>query len=259
VTVPTTITADPGADEPIIYASGTNASVTIATVDDNFIHLGGIDLSSGATITVASIPGGGTQKNHYVVVLSQANQSAIPDFSIDSTSKLDLNDNDILIHEGGTTDLGYIQAALAGTSPTLISTAAILNSAGNSHDPTINGTAYPEYVLGSGLASDLPTQPASWTVGGLSEPISDDGNDDIVKYTINGDYNLDGTVNIHDYNIAYTKSARPSPILSAGMPSAPARSPPMMSHSPPTWSTNPSPQHPTAPQASPLRSTPTIP
>ena len=119
ITGAATITADPGTTgdtaEPIIEASGSSAVLTINPGDDIFVHLGGLSLSNGATAKVDSVSGGGTEQNHYVVVIGAADATSAPLFSIDTTngSKLDLADNDLIIHDGASL-LPAVQGYLGG-------------------------------------------------------------------------------------------------------------------------------------------------
>ena len=46
---PTTITADPGSDEPIIEADGPTAQVIVNPTSDQQIHIGGLSLTDGLT------------------------------------------------------------------------------------------------------------------------------------------------------------------------------------------------------------------
>ncbi|MGO9913133.1 MAG: beta strand repeat-containing protein, partial [Isosphaeraceae bacterium] len=96
VTGAATITADPGSDAPNIVASGAAAVLTIQPITVGFVNLGGITLTGGASIIVPSVGAARTHTYHNVIVLD-SNGTTVPTFSIDSSSKLDMGDNDLII------------------------------------------------------------------------------------------------------------------------------------------------------------------
>jgi hypothetical protein len=191
VTGAATIDADPGTDSPNIVASGSAAVLTIQPATVGFVNLGGITLTNGASIVVPSVGASRTHTNHNVIVLD-SNGTTVPTFSIDSSSKLDLQDNDLIVQNGGS-ELSTIQAeATEGRDyPNndwmgngLTSSAAATNDA---------NAGFEQYVLGVALNGNLPSGPySSWQAG--SSTVSLGTNDVIVKYTYNGDFTLDGMV-----------------------------------------------------------------
>ncbi len=95
VTGPSRIIADPGSDEPIISAAGAAAQLTVnPTVGNQDIHIGGIELSGARSMDVKPLGTG-----HFALVVGVATQ-ANPALSIDSASKLNLENNDLIIHNG---------------------------------------------------------------------------------------------------------------------------------------------------------------
>lgn len=212
VTGAATIIADPGPDEPNIIASGSAAQLTIASSDSPAdVHVGGITLSSGASLTVASVGATRSNSNHNVLVVGTPGSSTDPTLSIDSSSKLDLQNNDVIVHTGssdrgsGSTDqLGVVNtdelALVAGLaargrnvapggilngtwtgSGLTSSTAASADAAAGDEQVILAVAQNSQLVLGSY---------SNWTVGSASETLA--SNDVLVKYTFNGDLTLDG-------------------------------------------------------------------
>jgi hypothetical protein len=97
VTGPITIASDPGTDQPIIEASGAGAVVTLNLGAASPMHLGGLDLTGGASVIVT--PGAGAA-NQELLVLGQAGATSAPMLVIDSTSKLDLSNVALVVHGG---------------------------------------------------------------------------------------------------------------------------------------------------------------
>ncbi|MGO9468335.1 MAG: endonuclease/exonuclease/phosphatase family protein [Isosphaeraceae bacterium] len=195
VTGAATIIADPGSDSPNIVASGTAANLTINPAIIGFVNLGGITLTDGASITVQSVGASRTHTYHNVIVLD-SNGTSVPTFSIDSSSKLDLQDNDMIIENGGS-ELSTVQGlAQTGadypnndwTGDGLTSSVAESNDANQGYEQTLLAVA---------LNGSLPSGPfTSWQAG--SGMLALGPNDVIVKYTYNGDFNLDGMVDDSD-------------------------------------------------------------
>jgi hypothetical protein len=197
-----TFTADSSTDltDPMVNltVSGSGASVLFNTTQ----HLAGLTLTNGAVATVTSTGAFRSPTNHNVLVIGTVNGPA-PIFSISSTSKLDLKDNDMVVHNGS---LAAVQAAAAegrnvapggaldGTwdGNGLTSSTAAANDAAQGYEQT---------VLGVALNGDMPASYSAWTVGGFSEPLRADGNDVLVKYTYNGDFALEGFVGADDAEI----------------------------------------------------------
>jgi hypothetical protein len=183
----TSIIADPGTDEPIIEASGSAAVVTLDPASGTDIHLGGLSLTNGAIATVTSLGSARAIANYHLLVIGLVGATAAPLYTIDSTSTLNLADNDMAILYGtGTSPLSTVQSELSqaydGTlwdKPGLTSSVAA----------TMGGVT----ALGFGEASTLGLS----TFDGLTLG----GNAVLVKYTLTGDANLDGTVNFSDFSI----------------------------------------------------------
>jgi hypothetical protein len=210
VTGPVTIISDPGTDEPKIVANGSAAQITIAPVTDTDVHVGGITLTNGAGITMQSVGGVRSHSVHNTLVVGTLGATADPTFSIDASSKLDLTDNDLVVHTGsndttGQTELGVVQgqaAAGRNVAPGGIFDGTwtgngLTSSAAANADSSANA-GYEQNILAVALNSDLflggPSGNNSvWTVGSASETLG--ANDILVKYTYNGDLNLEGAVN----------------------------------------------------------------
>jgi hypothetical protein len=186
VTGPSTIIADPGSDEPIIEASGSSAAITIDPSSGTDIHIGGLNLTNGASATLTSLGSARSVSNYHLLVIGVAGATGAPAYAIDATSTLDLTDNDMAILYGSgssplTTVNGELLEARDGglwDMPGLTSTAA-RNEGGTT-------------ALGFGEASTLDLT----TFDGLTLG----GNAVLVKYTLVGDANLDGNVGLADYN-----------------------------------------------------------
>jgi hypothetical protein len=203
VTGSSSIVGDPGADEPVVLANGASAELTVApTVSDQDIHLGGVMLINGAELSMASVGSSRSHGNHNVLVLGTLGAITSPTFSIDSASKLDLQDNDLIVHDG---NLAAMQSELAvGRN---VAAGGVANGTWNGNGLTSSiaaaddgsaGSNSEEFVLGCGLNSALPFPLSNWTVGSAVEPLRADGQDVLVKFTYNGDFNLDGSVNRQD-------------------------------------------------------------
>jgi hypothetical protein len=202
-----TADADPTSSQEVslvnLSASGTGSKVLF----DSNEHIAGLSLTDGATATVTSVTAlGGTwsNDNHDVLVIGTEDEATAPTFEIDSESKLDLADNDMIVHGGNdsSSDFAAVQAASAvgrNVAPGGIydgtwdgngltsSTAAVVDSGENA--------GYEETRLAVVLNSDLFLgQFSDWSAGSFNEPLRSDGNDVIVKYTYNGDLTLDGAV-----------------------------------------------------------------
>ncbi len=181
VTGATTIDADPGAVEPIVEASGSGAVVTLnpgaGTID---LHLGGLSLTNGASATVTSLGSARSLTAYHLLVIGTPAATAAPLYQVDSTSTLNLADNDMAILYGsGATPLAQVQEELqsaydngAWDKPGLTSSVA-----SSMHGAT---------GLGYGEAAAL----GDTTFDGQSLG----SNAVLVKYTLMGDSTLSGTV-----------------------------------------------------------------
>lgn len=215
VTGGTTIIADPGADEPIIAADGSSAAVVVALVNPigsgDLIHIGGVELSDGASLTVQSVGSAREPGNHEVLVIGALGAVNDPTIWVDSSSKIDLEDNDMIVHTGssdtGATDAqGYTETNELGAVAGLAAQGRNV-APGGAYDGTWTGNGltsssaasidaaagYEQNILAVEQSSDMYLGGyANWTVGVASEELG--ANDIIVKYTYNGDLNLDGMV-----------------------------------------------------------------
>ena len=179
---PDSITSDPGGDDPIITETTSAAVTSIPATAGNTIHIGGVNLTGGSKVTLASVTSGRTATNHRVLVVAGTGS-----FAIDSTSKLDLMDNDALF--------------LGGT----------LSTVNNSLTSGFNGSG--AWWTGGGIISSVAAAtPALKTLGVESNDngqgsslrtifdgqVTSDG-DVLVKYTYVGDADLSGTLTAADY------------------------------------------------------------
>ncbi len=186
VTGAASIIADPGTDEPVVQASGTAAVLTLNPTSGIDIHLGGLSLTNGAKATETSLGSARSLTNYHLLVIGTPGSTTAPLFTIDSTSTLDLADNDMAILYGtGTNPLPQVQEGLqtaydngAWDKPGLTSSVA----------PTTHGTT----ALGYATSNEL----GDTTFDGLTLG----GNALLVKYTLVGDTTLSGSVSGADYN-----------------------------------------------------------
>jgi hypothetical protein len=184
VTGPTSVVADPGTDQPVIEANGPSAAVTISPTAATTlqVHIGGLSLTNGATAVVTSLGSTRTATNHRVLVLGEPAATSAPLLSIDSTSRLDLADNDMVDHDG-------TLSAVTG----LVASGYDL---GGSYW-TGDGIASSNAAAGAVFALGVAQVAAPGTVD--AEPVS--AADVEVKYTYYGDANLDGKVDGSDYSL----------------------------------------------------------
>jgi hypothetical protein len=201
VTGVTTITADPAGDQPVIVATSAAGQVTIAANAGTLVHLGGFQLSGGASINVQSVGIARSSVNHNVLVIGTVGATNPPTASIDSMSKLDLGDNDLIIHDG---DLTNTQS-LAREGLNIAGIGGIWSGTGldSSNAAAVDSNAGSDQIS---LAVERNGDQASdrfgsYIVGSATEPLRSDGNDIIIKYTLTADSNLDGIVNSNDFAI----------------------------------------------------------
>jgi hypothetical protein len=186
VTGAASIVADPGTAEPIIQASTASDVVTLNPSTGTDIHIQGISLTGGASATVTSLGAARTISNYHLLVVGVTGAATAPMFTIDSISTLDMADNDMAILYGsGTSPLKTVQSDIAAAYDNKLWDKPGLTS-------SIAKTMSGETALGFGEASTLGLS----TFDGLTLG----GNAVLVKYTLTGDTNLDGSVNGTDYN-----------------------------------------------------------
>jgi hypothetical protein len=142
------------------------------------IHLGGLSLTNGASAIVTSLGAARTATNHRVLVLGQPGAASAPLFNIDTTSKLDLTDNDLVDHDGSLSSV----AGLLTTGFT----------SGWSGDGIVSSKA-----AGSTIYTPGAGRPAS---AGTFDSETVATSDVELRYTYNGDANLDGHVDGSDYS-----------------------------------------------------------
>jgi hypothetical protein len=168
-----TITANPGADAPIVDADGASANLTIQpqTLGVAIVTLAALNLSNGAT---AALSAGGIKT---LVVNS---------LSVTTGGRLDLADHTMIVRSGGVSEIKPLIAAgrnggdWLGASGITSSTAA----ADSSHLTSL------AYVSNSDL-----NKTSFAGVSGLTS------SDVIVKYTYLGDSDLSGNVTLDDYTL----------------------------------------------------------
>jgi hypothetical protein len=186
VTGPATITADPGAAEPIIEASGSSAAVAFDPTSGTAIHIGGLSLTDGASATVTSLGAARSVTNYHIPVIGVTGATAAPMYAIDSTSTLDLADNDMAILYG------------SGTSPF----SSVFSGISQAYDGGLwdNPGLTSSIARTSGGVTALGYGEAS-TLGYSSfDGVALGGNAVLVKYTVVGDCHLDGTVDFADFS-----------------------------------------------------------
>ena len=192
-----------------LTASGSASGVFFQTNE----HLAGLTLSGGAQASVLSLGSARTHSNHNVLVIGALGSANDPTFSLDSASKLNLEDNDLVVHTGSsdhgngvpnqlgvpeTNELGTVQAlaALGRNVPAGSVLNGTWNGNGLSSSSAASGDAaagYEQNVLAVVQNSDqILGKLSAWTVGSFSEPLG--SNDILVKYTYNGDAALEGFV-----------------------------------------------------------------
>jgi hypothetical protein len=180
---------------------------------DTSEHLAGLTLSGGAQATMLSLGAARTHSNHNVLVIGTLGSANDPTFSVDSQSKLDLSDNDLIVHTGTSDQGNGIPNSLGVPETNELGTVRGLAVAGRNVAPggVLNGTwtgnglssssaasadaaaGYEQTVLAVVQNSDQALGKLSaWTVGSFSESLG--SNDIIVKYTYNGDAALEGFV-----------------------------------------------------------------
>jgi hypothetical protein len=197
-----TFTADSATDttdpRPNLTAIGSNSAVYFDTSQ----HLAGLTLEDGAYAKVVSLGAARTHSNHNVLVIGTLGSANDPTFIIDSTSKLDMTDNDLIVHTGSSDANGYTElAAVQGLVRVGRDNGAWdglgLTSSAAANQENIDGSETTQLAVV--LNNDLPNTLSAWTVGSFSESLN--ANDIIVKYTYTGDFTLAGSVTQIDNTI----------------------------------------------------------
>jgi hypothetical protein len=184
----TTIIANPqtSGDTPIINASGPAAVLEIDPDTDLQIHAASMSLVGGATAEIVSLGGLRTASNHRVLVLTG--------LSIDSTSTLDITDNDVVVNYTGDTVIAGVEADVA------------------------NGYNVVGDWLGEGITSSVAAADGNFAVGvadnaALAAPfgtaqsgplfagVDVDATTVLIKFTHRADVTLDGLVDPNDASV----------------------------------------------------------
>jgi hypothetical protein len=184
---PTSVVADPGTDEPIIQANAASDYITFDPPSGNDIHIGGLSLTNGAYAALPSLGAARSASNYRLLVIGTAGATVAPTYTIDASSTLDLADNDMVILYGtGATPMPMVTAELSQSYD-----GGLWNQRGlTSSVARANSAAY-----GLGYAEASVLGVTSFDGITLGE------NAVLVKYTLLGDANLDGTVNFNDFSI----------------------------------------------------------
>lgn len=184
VTGVATIVADPGADQPAVTVTGSSAVLTVNPTSALAVHLASLSLTNGARATVTSLGAARTAANHRVLVIDDGG------LTIDTTSKLDLTDNDLLVDYpagGGSTAPADVAAMVKRgfNGGSWLGASGITSSA---------AAANPRTALAA-VDNALRHATAFAGVGGLT------GTQVLVKYTYTGDADLGGTVTLDDFTL----------------------------------------------------------
>jgi hypothetical protein len=169
-----TIIGDPAAsgDSPVIDATGATSSIVVDSATTNTVHIGGLNLSGGATASMTA----GT--NDVLIVAAGGT------FSIASGSTLNINNNFVDLVNAGSTGLSAVDALLAS------------GYKGGSW----TGTG----ITSSNAAGDNSHLTAVAAATGLTaafDGISPNAADVLLRYTYYGDANLNGSVDGSDYSL----------------------------------------------------------
>jgi alpha-N-arabinofuranosidase len=181
VTGAASIVADPGSDEPTIEATGSSAVATINPL--RTVHVGGLTLSDGAALTV-SPQGTSTAlySNPDTLIVGLFTSGATPTFSIDSTSEIDLTNNDLII--AGISEFSMVQAEIAG---------AYDGGKWDLSGITSSSAAINPQSYGLGYATATAINASTFDGQNVSSGAV------LVKYTLLGDATLAGNVGLIDY------------------------------------------------------------
>jgi hypothetical protein len=180
VTGAVSIVSDPGSAEPIIMANGSSAIVTLNPTGALQIHIGGLSLSHGASAIVTSLGSARNASNHRVLVLGESGATTAPLLSIDSSSKLNLTDNDLIDHDGSYSAINNLLKTGFNAGANDWNGSGIVSSVAAGAN---------QFALGDGRP----------TAAGTVDNESVETSDVLVRYTYYGDTNLDGQVNASDY------------------------------------------------------------
>jgi hypothetical protein len=184
VTGPATIIADPGVDEPQVNLTGSAAELTIAPTADLIVHLRALNLTGGATATIASLDAARTAANHRVLIVNT--------LTIDPNSTLDLADNDLIVDYNEVNNsslLEFDSAIRTGFGAADWLGTGIVSSAARDDS---------NFQLGIAENASLPVPFGSAQGGSMFDGIDVDDTCVLVKFTHQADLNLDGRVTDDD-------------------------------------------------------------
>ncbi len=192
------IVFDPGGDDPVITNSSAASAITISpTSGGNAVHIGGLNLTGGSTVTVASVAGR-TATNHLALVIAAGTNN----ISFDSTSKLDLNDNDAIF-------LGTSLSTVNTDLTSGIGAAGLWN--GSSGITSSSAAASPSYKALGSEQNDNPANTGHPLTTAFDGQVVADSSV-LVKFTYVGDALLAGT-------FGATNSASDYSLIDAGFAS----------------------------------------
>jgi hypothetical protein len=178
VTGPATLLADPGAEMPVVTVSGAGAVLTI-NPSTPLVHLASLSIADGgAAVITASGAAPQAGSGRHTLVIENANGLTVTG----AGSKLDVNDNALVLRDTG---LAAVQSLVTSG-----------NNGGNwSGGGITSGTAAadPSGATAVGYASG-----AQRGTGAFQGVTSIGGNDVVLRFTYDGDTNLDGILNTDD-------------------------------------------------------------
>lgn len=178
VTGAATIIADPGSDLPVVNADGSAAVLSIAPTSGTKVSLGGISLTNGASATFAA-------NGNQVLVIEN------PTFTIDAASKLDLNDNDMILRGGAS--LASVTSLIASARTEAFDWSGNGLTSGAAAGGAFAGTTGLSAILNDVDGSGNPYYSEFDGITDLT------GQDVIVKFTWYGDADLSGLVDDFDF------------------------------------------------------------
>jgi hypothetical protein len=183
ITGTATIIADPGPDAPVVTANGSVSHLLFEPLNDLAIHLHSLTLANSANSSFPSLGVSRTAGNHRVLVVNTIN--------LDSTSKLDLTDNDLIVDYDA-----------AGPAPDI---EADVRRAFNGGDwlgagGIFSSTAQDDINFHLAVADNASLESPFGTAQGgqLFAGVDVDSSSVLVKFTHRVDLNLDGLVNDND-------------------------------------------------------------
>jgi hypothetical protein len=178
-----TITADPGADLPTIYAFGNAAALTINPASGLRVQVAALNLSGGARATLALLGAARTASSHRVLVTSGLN--------IDSTSTLNITDNDLVLDYSGINPIRGVEVDVRNGYNAV---GDWLGKGITSSVAQLDGNYAVAVADNAALAAPFGTAQG----GPLFAGVNVDLTTVLVKFTHRADLNLDGVVTPDD-------------------------------------------------------------